>query len=71
MISVTTTKNIKNSEELMFETKISNLDLMKRAGVECSKNFEFDGRVAILSGTGNNAGDGYVLAYELYKKILM
>ncbi len=68
MINVTTTNNVKKSEELMFRTKILNLDLMKKAGVACSNSFKFFGKVAILSGTGNNAGDGFVLAYELYKK---
>ena len=68
MINVATTSNVKKSEELMFRTKISNLDLMKKAGVACSNSFKFFGKVGILAGTGNNAGDGFVLAYELYKK---
>ena len=63
MINVTTTENIKKSENLMFKNKITQKELMKKAGIGCVKNFDFNGNIAIVLGTGNNAGDGYVIAY--------
>ncbi|MDZ4063544.1 MAG: NAD(P)H-hydrate epimerase, partial [Coriobacteriia bacterium] len=43
-------------------------DLMRRAGVAVAREIETRvpyGAIAILAGTGNNAGDGWVAAREL------
>ena len=40
--------------------------LMKRAGQAVVSAYGFNGKTAIICGTGNNAGDGYVIASEIY-----
>ena len=40
--------------------------LMKRAGQAVVSAYGFNGKTAIVCGTGNNAGDGYVIASEIY-----
>lgn len=52
-----TCKNITSSKELMM-----------RAGKGIAESFDFEGKVAIVCGSGNNAGDGYVLAKLLFEK---
>ena len=49
----------------MFDNGTSSIELMSRAGKACATAFDYRGRVAIVCGKGNNAGDGYVLALEL------
>ena len=39
--------------------------LMLRAGRGIFESFDFFGKVAVVCGEGNNAGDGYVLALLL------
>lgn len=68
MINISSTSNIKQSEKKMFENKTSPIELMGKAGKACANSFDFKGKVAIISGKGNNAGDGYVLALELVEK---
>ena len=68
MIKVVDTQNIKNSEKQMFLTETTPIELMKKAGVGCIDNFDFCGKIAIICGTGNNAGDGFVIANELINK---
>lgn len=47
----------------------SGLDLMEKAGFNCTKEIEKyydqDKRILILCGTGNNGGDGFVIAHYL------
>ena len=43
------------------------LELMRRAGEAVFRSYPWRGRVAIVCGVGNNAGDGYVLATYLKK----
>lgn len=65
MINISSTSNIKQSELEMFNTGTSSVELMGKAGKACAHSFNFYGKVAIVCGKGNNAGDGYVLALEL------
>ena len=52
-----TCKNITDSKVLMF-----------RAGKGIEESFDFKGKTAVVCGSGNNAGDGYVLAKLLFEK---
>lgn len=65
---VTSVLNMKQSEELLIKTLPHSYDLMNEAGVKASKFIDsIYKNVIILCGTGNNAGDGYVIARELLK----
>lgn len=46
---------------------ISSRELMRRAGEAVFRSYPWKGRTAIVCGTGNNAGDGYVLALYLHQ----
>ncbi len=60
--------NMKKSEELHIFKLAHSYDLMELAGMEASKLIKRSyKKVLILCGTGNNAGDGYVIARELLK----
>ena len=41
--------------------------LMYRAGLGIFRSFDWHGRIDIVTGSGNNAGDGYVLALLLHQ----
>ena len=41
--------------------------LMYRAGLGIFRSFDWHGRIDIVTGSGNNAGDGYVLALLLHR----
>ena len=57
----------------MKELKISEVELMKQAGIELTDDFltrakpEIHDTIAICSGVGNNGGDGLVMYLELLK----
>ncbi len=66
MISVLSVKNMKKSDEYAIEHIASGRELMYRAGAavfEILKSYEPP--FAIVCGSGNNAGDGYVAALLL------
>ena len=44
--------------------------LMYRAGLGIFRSFDWHGRIDIVTGSGNNAGDGYVLALLLHRHSL-
>ena len=54
--------NMRISDAHTIETSVSGRELMMRAGRAIFENVEWKPPVAIVCGTGNNAGDGYVLA---------
>ncbi len=61
--------NMKKSEELHISKLAHSYDLMEKAGMEAFKLIPLNyKRILILAGTGNNAGDGYVIGRELLKK---
>ena len=54
-----------------FETiahRCPSRELMRRAGEGIYNSHTWSGPVAIVCGSGNNAGDGYVLALSLFEK---
>ncbi len=71
-MKILTAKEIGRAEQKAFEKYFTEAQLMKRAGVECSKVIikKYSGlinnqRVLILCGKGKNAGDGFVIAKQL------
>ena len=72
MIKVLSVDNMRKSDAQTIESGISGKELMYRAGVGVVKaiedNTKLRGPVAIVCGSGNNAGDGYVIAKLLHDK---
>lgn len=56
---------MRKSDAYTIENFIDSKELMYRAGVGVFGNIDWKERTAIVCGTGNNAGDGYVLAFLL------
>ena len=68
MEKVTSVINMKKSEELHISKLTHSYDLMEIAGIEAFKLIDNKfNNILILAGTGNNAGDGYVIGRELLK----
>lgn len=65
MVKVVSTENMRLSDANTIKTKISSLDLMWNAAYGVFKSVRWGGNIAIVCGTGNNAGDGYALAIIL------
>ena len=66
MIEILSVENMRKSDAHTIETVTSGRELMMRAGRAVFENVEWKPPVAIVCGTGNNAGDGYVIAALLY-----
>lgn len=66
MRKILSVSNMRDSDAETIRTSIPSKELMKRAGVaiyeEVKAINKWVGKVAIVCGTGNNAGDGYVIA---------
>ncbi len=67
MIKVVSVANMQKSDAHTIETKISSTELMARAGNAIFSSVEWREPVAIVCGSGNNAGDGFVVASLLTK----
>lgn len=65
MKEVVSVRVMRESDENEIKNGKSGLELMRLAGEGLFKVCEKRGRAAIVCGTGNNAGDGYVLASRL------
>ena len=59
---------MKQSDEYTIKNKIPSLKLMDQAAKAVMNSYHFKGKVLIVAGTGNNAGDGYALASHLNEK---
>lgn len=59
---------MKQSDEYTIKNKIPSLKLMDQAAKAVMNSYPFKGKVLIVAGTGNNAGDGYALASHLKEK---
>ena len=59
--------NMRNSDKMTIDGGVSGRELMRRAGQCIFDSFDWRGDVLIACGSGNNAGDGYVLAALLTK----
>lgn len=65
MIPITSVKNMRASDARTIASGVSGRELMARAGRGVFEAHSWKGPVAIVCGSGNNAGDGYVLALLL------
>lgn len=62
MIRVVSVENMRKSDRNTIETKISSRELMYKAGKGAFEAVNWSGRVLVVCGSGNNGGDGYVIA---------
>ena len=67
MEEVVSVSNMRKSDAYTIENGIPSLELMHKAGLAICRNVIWRGKILIVCGTGNNAGDGYVLAGLLKK----
>ena len=58
---------MRHSDAMTIQNNIPSKELMYRAGEAIFGAYEWKGKTAIICGSGNNAGDGYVLASLLQK----
>lgn len=65
MEKVISVETMRQSDAYTIENYVSSKSLMYRAGVGVFESCDWQGSVAIVCGSGNNAGDGYVLALLL------
>ena len=61
------TKSIMQNSDKYMANHESSLELMNKAAAAVMNSYPFKGKVLIVTGTGNNAGDGYALALILNK----
>ena len=63
MLNVITVKTMRESDAHTIEEYVPSLELMYRAAMGVCKAVDWTGkRTGILTGSGNNGGDGYALA---------
>ena len=68
MQKIVSSRVMRESDAYTCENITNSKELMLRAGEAIAESFDFCGKVAVVCGSGNNAGDGYVAANALYKK---
>ena len=68
MQKIVSSRVMRESDAYTCENITDSKELMLRAGIAIAESFDFCGRVAVVCGSGNNAGDGYVAARVLYEK---
>ena len=65
MLSAVSTDLMRKSDLATIEGGVSGIELMYRAAMGVYNSVKWNGKIAIISGSGNNAGDGYALALIL------
>ena len=65
MIDVLSVENMRESDANTIGRGVPGTELMKRAALGIFESVEWNGKVAVVCGSGNNAGDGYALALIL------
>ena len=68
MQAVISTEVMRHSDAMTIQGGVPSRDLMYRAGEAIFRAYAWKGKTAIVCGSGNNAGDGYVLAALLQKE---
>lgn len=66
MQKIVSSRIMRESDAYTCENITDSKELMLRAGMGIKESFNFHGKIAIVCGSGNNAGDGYVLAKLLF-----
>ena len=66
MIDLLSVENMRKSDVWTIANRVSGRELMHRAGQRIFESVSWQAPVAIVCGSGNNAGDGYVLAELLH-----
>lgn len=62
MLDCISVKNMRLSDALTIENYVPSLELMHRAAMGVFRAVDWQGRIAIVVGSGNNGGDGFALA---------
>lgn len=68
MIPVASVNNMRISDRNTIETKMPSRELMYKAGKGIFEAVDWHGKILIVCGSGNNAGDGYVVAALLKER---
>lgn len=66
MKDIITVNNMRLSDANTIKNGISGIELMHRAALGIYNSINWNGRIGIYCGSGNNAGDGYALALILH-----
>ena len=67
MVEVTSVENMRLSDKNTIDGGVPSRVLMYKAAQGIYKSVKWQGKILVACGTGNNAGDGYALAYILKK----
>lgn len=67
MQKVVSVEVMRNSDEALIASGFDSKELMRLAGVAVYEKCNWVGKIAIVTGSGNNAGDGYVIALCLLR----
>ena len=62
MLDCISVENMRRSDALTIEKYVPSLELMHRAAEGVFRAVDWQGRIAIVVGSGNNGGDGFALA---------
>lgn len=62
MIDLVSVDNMRSSDRITIDRGTPSLELMRRAGLVLYKSLSYKGNVSIVTGKGNNGGDGFALA---------
>ena len=68
MENVISVKNMRESDAFTINTSVDSKELMLRAAQGVYESVNWKGQIAIVTGSGNNGGDGYALASILWDK---
>lgn len=68
MKNVVSVNNMRLSDKYTIKNKTPSLELMYKAGEGIYNLVNWYGKILVVSGTGNNAGDGYVVSLLLKEK---
>ncbi len=68
MKEILSVDNMRNSDAYTIANEVPSRELMYRAGKAVADYVDWRAPVGIVCGSGNNAGDGYVIALELKKR---
>ena len=68
MLDCISVENMRRSDALTIERYVPSLELMGRAAMGVFRANDWKGPVAIVTGSGNNGGDGFALACILQEK---